>query len=232
MLALSIEPNPLLAVAAFETKLPSRVGSLAAAPGLAALLSLEAVVPLKSDDELRDRVRKMLRHGGYKPSGRGKPASEYLLRAAGDGTLAAINPVVDACNVASLHSGFPISVVDLDRTRGALAIRVGRAGESYVFNASGQTIELEGLVVLCDDDGPSANAVKDAQRTKTHDEPVRPLSVLWGTRADEARLAAAASWYASLLREHLGAETLSAPLSADVSAPTSTSSEGSRSEAS
>ncbi|HHE51660.1 MAG TPA: hypothetical protein ENL30_01190, partial [Candidatus Acetothermia bacterium] len=32
--------------------------------------------------ELRKRVRKMLRHGKYHPSGRGKPASEFLLRAA------------------------------------------------------------------------------------------------------------------------------------------------------
>ncbi len=30
-------------------------------------------------------MRKLLRHGGYKPTGRGKPASEYLVRAAGEG---------------------------------------------------------------------------------------------------------------------------------------------------
>ncbi len=226
VLALSTEPHPLLAVAAFETKLPSPISGLSPAPALAALLSLEAAAPVKSDDELRERVRKMLRHGGYKPSGRGKPASEYLLRAAGDGSLGAINPVVDACNVASLHSGFPVSVVDLERMRGKPSIRLGRAGESYVFNASGQTIDVAGLVVLGDEDGPSANAVKDAQRTKTHDGTVRTLSVLWGTKADAARLDAAATWYASLVRDHLAGETRVVT----VSEATTTSSERSRSE--
>ncbi|MBL8945926.1 MAG: hypothetical protein JNK45_22370, partial [Myxococcales bacterium] len=36
---------------------------------------------LGSDEAVRTAVRKLLRHGGYKPSGRGKPASEYLLGA-------------------------------------------------------------------------------------------------------------------------------------------------------
>lgn len=208
MVSVSLETHPLLAVAAFETKLPGPLGGLRAAGDLAAMLSLEASSPVKSDDELRDHVRKMLRHGGYKPSGRGKPASEYLLRSAGDGSLGPINPVVDACNVASLHSGFPISVVDLARTRGELSIRLGRAGETYVFNASGQTIDIEGLVVLCDEEGPCANAVKDAQRTKTNDETTHTLSVIWGTRAlGASRLDAAREWYESIVREHLGAET-------------------------
>ena len=30
-------------------------------------------------------MRELLRYGGYKPTGRGKPASEYLVRAAGEG---------------------------------------------------------------------------------------------------------------------------------------------------
>jgi len=222
MVALSIAPHPLLAVAAFESKLPANVGGLAPAPALSAMLSLvEGPGPVSlppADDELRDRVRKMLRHGGYKPSGRGKPASEYLLRAAGDGSLGPINPVVDACNVASLHSGFPISVVDLDRTRGALSVRLGRAGESYVFNATGQTIDLEGLLVLCDEDGPSANAVKDAQRTKTNDATTRTLSIVWATRADAgSRLVATAAWYRSLVETHLGAATAAAEIETSAS---------------
>jgi DNA/RNA-binding domain of Phe-tRNA-synthetase-like protein len=225
MVAVSLETHPLLAVAAFETKLPGPLGGLPASGGLAALLSLEAAAPVKSDDELRDHVRKMLRHGGYKPSGRGKPASEYLLRAAGDGSLGAINAVVDACNVVSLHSGFPVSVVDLARTRGDLSIRLGRAGETYVFNAAGQTIDVAGLVVLADEDGPCANAVKDAQRTKTNDETARTLSIVWASRAvSAARLVAAREWYESIVREHLGAETT--PVTVVMSG------EGSRSETS
>ncbi len=200
-----VQPHPLLAVTAFESVLPRPLADLPAPPPLLALLAADAAAPVAADAELRERVRKMLRHGGYKPSGRGKPASEYLVRAAGEGTLAAINGAVDACNAASLHSGFPISVVDRDRLEGAPGVRLGRAGESYVFNASGQTIDVEGLVVLHDDAGPTANAVKDAQRTKTGPTTTRTLSIVWGTAADRDRLEAATAWYRALVEEHLGA---------------------------
>ena len=43
------------------------------------------------------------------------------------------------------------------------------------------------------------NAVKDAQRTKTHDDTRRTLSILWGTRAHPAAAARAAAWYRELL---------------------------------
>ena len=46
-------------------------------------LAGESFVPA----ERRQRVRRMLRHGKYRPSGRGKPSSEYLLRAALAGSL-------------------------------------------------------------------------------------------------------------------------------------------------
>lgn len=211
MTRLLVEPHPLLAVAALEAALPRPLSEIPSPAGLTALLRTDAPAPVAADAELRERVRAMLRHGGYKPSGRGKPASEYLLRAAGEGTLGSINPAVDACNAVSLHSGFPISVVDADAMRLAAGeaaphVRLGRAGESYVFNASGQAIDVAGLVVLCDDDGPTANAVKDAQRTKTGPHTRRTIGVLWGTATDHERLDAAAAWYASLVREHLGAE--------------------------
>src|SRR6185503_4009822 len=134
-------------------------------------------------------VRDLLRQHGYKPTGRGKPASEFLVGAASDAPLARINLAVDACNGVSLHSGLPISVVDLDRAREPLSIRVAEAGASYVFNASGQTIDLEGLLCLFDAEGPCANAVKDAQRTKTHGGTRRTLSIVWGTNALPGRAA-------------------------------------------
>src|SRR5688500_10516642 len=109
---------------------------------LPALLSPTASAPLQSSDEVRAAVRDLLRHGGYKPTGRGKPASEYLIRAVSEGALSSINPAVDACNVVSLHSGLPISVVDLDRARPPFRIAVAAAETTYVFNASGQTIDV------------------------------------------------------------------------------------------
>jgi DNA/RNA-binding domain of Phe-tRNA-synthetase-like protein len=202
---LRVDAHPLLAVAAFSARLPRPIADLHAAPPITALLDPSARSPIPADEGRRERVRAMLRHGGYKPSGRGKPASEYLVRAAAEGQLGSINPAVDACNAVSLHAGFPISVVDLDRTEGELSVRLGRAGESYVFNASGQTIDVAGLIVLCDAQGPTANAVKDAQRTKTGAGTTHTLSILWGTAADRAALDAAASWYRELLQSHLGA---------------------------
>jgi DNA/RNA-binding domain of Phe-tRNA-synthetase-like protein len=203
---LAVDPHPLLEIAAFTTTFAAPLGEIPASDELRALLAAGAAAPLQSDDGVRAAVRDLLRHGGYKPTGRGKPASEYLIRAASEGALGAINAAVDACNVVSLHSGLPISVVDLDRAAPPLRIGVAPAGSRYIFNASGQEIDLEGLLCLFDAEGPCANGVKDAQRTKTHAGTARTLSVLWGTRALPGRAAEAAAWYRALLAK-VGATT-------------------------
>jgi DNA/RNA-binding domain of Phe-tRNA-synthetase-like protein len=199
MLSIAIDPHPLLDVVTFETQFPAPLGSLGARPAVVAALSLEAPAPLASSDEVRGHVRDLLRHGGYKPTGRGKPASEYLLRAVTESALGSINLAVDACNVVSLHSGLPISVVDLDRVAPPLRVGVAPAGSSYVFNATGQTIDTSGLLCLFDAEGPTANAVKDSQRTKTHDGTTRTLSVIWSSKALPGRAEAAFGWYRDLL---------------------------------
>jgi DNA/RNA-binding domain of Phe-tRNA-synthetase-like protein len=106
----------------------------------------------------------------------------------------------------SLHSGLPVSVVDLDRAREPLRVGLAPSGASYVFNASGQTIDLGGLLCLFDADGPRANAVKDAQHTKTGAATRRTLSLIWGTTALPGRAGQAATWYRALLERH-GATT-------------------------
>lgn len=194
---LRVDAHPLLRLGAFWTELAGPLGE--SPPWLQEALRLDAPAPLSTDDALRGRVRDLLRHGGFKPTGRSKPASEYLLRAAGEGQLGSINPLVDACNVVSLHSGLPISVVDVDRARPPFRVGVAAAGSSYVFNATGQTIDIGGLLCLHDEDGPCANPVKDAQRTKTHPGTRRTLSVLWAPAGEEARLQAALTWYTGLL---------------------------------
>ena len=196
---LTVHPHPLLEIAAFETRFDAPLEAVATPASLRALASLTATAPFSSNDAVKKAVRDLLRQGGYKPTGRGKPASEYLLGAATENPLPAINLAVDACNVVSLHSGLPISVVDLDLAREPLSIRVAEAGATYVFNASGQTIDLAGLLCLCDAEGPCANAVKDAQRTKTHGGTRRTLSIVWGTRSLPGRAQEAARWYRELL---------------------------------
>jgi DNA/RNA-binding domain of Phe-tRNA-synthetase-like protein len=203
---ISLDPHPLLDARAFLTELPAPLEALPSPETLKALLALDAEAPLRSDDTVRGAVRDLLRHGGYKPTGRGKPASEYLIKAASEGGLTSINAAVDACNVASLHSGLPISVVDLDRVKLPLRIGIAPEGARYVFNASGQEIDLTGLLCLFDAEGPCANAVKDSQRTKTSGATKRTLSVIWGTTALPGRAEACERWYRSLLQS-LGATT-------------------------
>ena len=203
---IATDPHPLLDARAFETEFASPISELPSPEWLLGLLRADAEAPLHSDDAVRAAVRDLLRHGGYKPTGRGKPASEYLIRAATEGGLNAINAAVDACNVASLHSGLPISVVDLDRVTQPLHIGIAPADARYVFNPSGQEIDLGGLLCLFDAQGPSANAVKDSQRTKTHDGTRRTLSIVWGTSGLPGRAEACMKWYRSLL-ERLGATT-------------------------
>jgi DNA/RNA-binding domain of Phe-tRNA-synthetase-like protein len=196
---LTVEAHPLLELGAFVTRFPSSLAELPAPDWLRGLLATGAAAPLASDDAVRAAVRDVLRAFGYKPTGRGKPASEYLLRAASDGSLGSINAAVDACNAVSLHSGLPISVVDLDRARPPLRVAVAPKDASYVFNAAGQVIDVAGLPCLCDADGPCANAVKDAQRTKTDGTTRATLSLVWGARALGGRTAATVEWYRALL---------------------------------
>jgi DNA/RNA-binding domain of Phe-tRNA-synthetase-like protein len=205
-ISLRVEPHPLLKIAAFVTHFPEPLAATATPPAAIDALRLDGPAPLSREESVRSAVRDLLRFAGYKPTGRGKPASEYLVRAASESALGSINAAVDACNAVSLHSGLPISVVDLDRARAPFRIGVAPAGASFVFNASGQEIDLGGLPCLYDADGPCGNAVRDAQRTKTRDDTKVTLSIIWGCVGFEARLHDAERWYRSLL-ESTGATT-------------------------
>jgi DNA/RNA-binding domain of Phe-tRNA-synthetase-like protein len=127
------------------------------------------------------------------------------VRAAEDGSLGSINAAVDVCNAVSLHSGLPISLIDLDRGTEPYHIAIAPEGSSYIFNASGQEIDVKGLLCLFDSDGPCANAVKDSQRTKTDGGTERTLTVIWGTQQAGDLTQRATAWYHELLKR-LGAE--------------------------
>lgn len=200
-LSIDVQPHAILRPAAFTTSFPGALGGMEVPPWLTALLFLEAQAPVQRDEALRLAVRDMLRHWGHKPAGRGKPASEYLVRAVGEGALDSINVAVDICNVVSLHSGFPIAMVDLDLAHPPFHVAPGGPDGTYVFNASGQEMSLTGLICLYDAQGPCANPVKDAQRTKTHSGTSRTLTVMWGAAGFEDRRDAAVAWYQDLLRK-------------------------------
>lgn len=207
-LRLTVADHPLLDAGAFVTRLPAPVADLAPwglSPAAEPPTGTRPAPDLTVDDAVRGAIRLLLRHGGYKPSGRGKPASEYLQAARAEARFPSINPLVDVCNLVSLHSGLPISVVDLDLTRGALGLVVCPEGTSYVFNPSGQTIDASGLLALADEDGAAGTPVKDAQRTKTHAATRATISIVWGSRALPGRTAAATAWYRELCATVLGA---------------------------
>lgn len=215
---IAVREHPLLRIAPFITRFPAPLDELPTPPEVLELLRLDAKTPLAREESVRVAVRDLLRWGGHRPSGIGKPASEYLIRAAEQATLGSINLAVDVCNVVSLHSGFPIGVADTALARPPYRIAIAPRGSSYVFNPSGQEMALGGLICLYDAQGPCINPVRDSQRTKTRAETVETISVVWGTSSLQGRLDEAERWYRRLL-ESGGAETESVEV--DVVAPES-----------
>ena len=115
----------------------------------------------------KDCIRNLLRRGGFKPTGRNKPASEYLVSATSEARFPRINNLVDINNYISLLSGLPASILDLNVTGRQIELRTGKPGETYVFNASGQVIDLKGLLCVCRRKGaPLGNPVKDSMEGK------------------------------------------------------------------
>ncbi|MEO6776410.1 MAG: phenylalanine--tRNA ligase beta subunit-related protein [Kofleriaceae bacterium] len=204
-LTVSVADHPLLELDAFITRFARPLGELVTPPSVLALLEPQATAPICSSDTVRAEVRALLRQAGFKPAGRSKPASEYLHAVQQEGNFPAINAAVDVCNVVSLHSGLPISLVDLDATNGALRIDLAPPGTSYPFNPSGQLLEAGGLCCLFDTEGPTGTPVKDAQRTKTHGGTRVTLSIIWGTRTLNGRTRKTGAWYRDLVAAVAGA---------------------------
>ena len=122
-------------------------------------------------EKARRLSREILRNGTYKPSGRGKPANEFLLRAAQDGSFPRVSNVVDTINYISLKYMVPISVWDVDAAAASTyEFRKGKGDEEYVFNNAGHSIKLRDLIVGCavasDGKKPIVNPVKDSMYTK------------------------------------------------------------------
>ncbi len=127
----------------------------------------------KQEDDFRKACRDMMRNGSYKPTGRGKPASEYLLRTANEGSFPRINTLVDINNYISLKFLVPISLWDTDKIEAdSWLFRLGKPDESFVFNPSGQTLALKDLItgfaVHNGTESPIVTPVKDCQQTKTN----------------------------------------------------------------
>lgn len=141
--------------------------------------------------ERKAAVRSMLRYGSYRPAGRAKPSSEYLLAAALEGGFPSVSYAVDAANLVSLRTGYPISILDLAKAGSDFLLRRGREGESYVFNAGGQVIELRDLLCVCRAQGgayvPTANPVRDSMATKIFGEATDLAAFIYAPAGPEGR---------------------------------------------
>lgn len=205
------EDDPRLA-GAMVCMVSAEVGSIEASP-VALAAALAALTERRASEDfppagIKDAVRGMLRAGGFKPAGRQKPASEYLAQAAREGRFPAINGPVDCNNLLSLDTGLPISLLDADELGGGSIVRICGAGESYVFNASGQEMDLSGLLCVCAADGtPLGNPVKDSMRGKLKDGTSRLAGFIYAPLGvySPGTLSALGERFAGMLRDHCGA---------------------------
>lgn len=170
------------------------------------------------DEATRSAIRDLLRGHGYKPAGRGKPASEFLVSAAGRGDFPRINNIVDINNLVSVETGWPASVFDLQRALDGgdgLELRLGRTGEKFIFNPAGQSIDIGGLICVARIGGEAiGNPVKDSVGTKIVERTRDLLAVIYTSRtlATRSALATVAERYARLLQRHAGARSTSTGL--------------------
>jgi DNA/RNA-binding domain of Phe-tRNA-synthetase-like protein len=190
----------------------AEVASIATSPD-ALVAQLAALTALRASEDfppaaIKDAVRGMLRSGGFKPAGRQKPASEYLAQAARESRFPSINGPVDCNNLLSLETGLPISLLDADEFGGAAFVRICAAGEAYLFNASGQEMDISGLMCVCASDGtPLGNPVKDSMRGKLKDGTRRLAGFIYAPLGlySPTALSALGERFASMLRDHCGA---------------------------
>ena len=111
-----------------------------------------------------ETVRQAYKALGKDPA-RYRGSAEALLRriVAGKG-FPQINTVVDAINLVSVESRLPVGLYDAAQVSGNVVFRAGRAGETYK-GIGKYDLNLEGLPVFADDQGPHGSATSDSERT-------------------------------------------------------------------
>lgn len=141
-------------------------------------ISKDIAPQLKEDfiypDQMQKGIRGLLKAYGFHPSGRNRPASEFLFKdLINRREFNAINNVVDINNHLSLKYHLPISVLDLDKTGSSLCVRIGLENEEYVFNREGQVLSLKKLLLVArhgEDRSAVGSPIKDSQATKVFAE--------------------------------------------------------------
>jgi DNA/RNA-binding domain of Phe-tRNA-synthetase-like protein len=206
-----LEPRNVRAALVWGLNMPSCARTESAPQYLSELLdSVRIAGETFISPARKSAVRAMLRFRNYKPAGRSKPSSEYLLAVALQNDFPLVNGPVDVNNVASLKWGYPASIFDINLCGTELLLRRGLPGESYIFNPSGQSIDLEDLLCVCRKDGetwqPCGNPVKDAMATKIGEFTRGVAAVIYAPLADPKEdVESAAACFAALLHFQCGA---------------------------
>jgi DNA/RNA-binding domain of Phe-tRNA-synthetase-like protein len=148
-------------------------------------------------------LRGLYRSLGKEPSRyRGSP--EALLRRARAGKeLYRIHNVVDVVNLVSLETLLPIGLYDLARLRPPVVFRRGGAGETY-DGIGKESLNLDGLPVLADAEGPFGSPTSDSQRTMITPDAREIVAVVFGVTGRTA-LEPVLALTADLLRRHASA---------------------------
>ncbi|WP_262693780.1 B3/B4 domain-containing protein [Kordiimonas aquimaris] len=157
-----------------------------------------------SSDPVIAAVRAAFKAIGKDPS-RYRPSSEALTRriVAGKG-LYLVNNVVDCGNLVSLMTGLPVGCYDAAWIKGSLKLRIGTPGETYDGIGRG-SINLEGLAVLSDEDGPFGSPFSDSARTAVTDKTKDIIFVIYGFNVDVAHVEAAAEIADALITKYCSA---------------------------
>ena len=124
----------------------------------------EFTVETLAEAESIRAVRAVFRGWGMDPS-KYRPSSEALLRRVVQGKgLYRVSNVVDAGNLVSIETGWPLGCYDRSRIQEPVALRLGASGESYE-GIGKKTWNLEGRPVLADPSGPFGSPISDSTRT-------------------------------------------------------------------
>lgn len=111
--------------------------------------------------------------------GRYRVSSEALLRRVKRGDeLYHINTVVDVNNLISIESGLSVGSYDLENVKGAITFRKAEAGEGYQ-GIGKDFIDMENMLVLCDDEGIFGSSMSDSTRAMVTDDTKDVLAVIY-----------------------------------------------------
>ena len=146
-------------------------------------------------------TRHLYKKLGKDPS-RYRVASEALCRRIIRGLgIYRLTTLIDVVNLVSIKSGYPISGLDGDRIAGnSLTMSVGTAED--VYNGIGRgLLNIEGMPVYRDAEGPIATPTSDEERTKFTEQTVK-AQININAFAPEMPLEEAVEWTAELLKNY------------------------------